>query len=145
VSAGPGGQTVWFQWTGVDELVDQFATLARDLTTDAAPEVEAAAQAAKSAIYAGYPSRTSDLKNHLAVVMHTDATRTEAVVINTSPHAAVFERGSQARHIAIGANRGSMPANPLFSSTMMRTRRALYTALVPHLVDQFGLTVTGVA
>jgi hypothetical protein len=143
--SGPGGQSVWFKWDGITELVDQFATLARDLTTDAAPEVEAAAQAAKAAIYAGYPTRTGDLKNHLAVVMHTDATRTEAVVINTSPHAAVFERGSQARHTAIGANRGSMPANPLFSATMIRWRRGLYTGPIPRVLADMGLTVNGTA
>jgi hypothetical protein len=134
---------VWFQWTGFQALVDQFATLARDLTTEAAPEVETAAQSAKSAIYSGYPTRTGDLKNHLAVVLHTDATRTEAVVINTSPHAAVFERGSQARHTAIGANRGSMPANPLFSATMMRWRRGLYTGPIPRVLETMGLTVHG--
>jgi hypothetical protein len=143
--SGPGGQTVWFQWTGFQELVDQFATLARDLTTDAAPEVETAAQSAKSAIYAGYPTRTGNLKDHLAVVLHTDATRTEAVVINTSPHAAVFERGSQARHTAIGANRGSMPANPLFSATMMRWRRGLYTGPIPRVLEHMGLKVDGAA
>lgn len=143
--SGPGGQSVWFQWTGFQELVDQFATLARDLTADAAPEVEGAAQAAKTAIYAGYPTRTGDLKNHLAVIVHTDATRTEAVVINTSPHAAVFEHGSQARHTAIGANRGSMPANPLFSATLIRARRGLYTGPIPRVLETMGLKVDGTA
>jgi hypothetical protein len=141
--SGPGGASVWFQWTGIQELVDQFATLAQDLTTAAAPEVDAAAQAAKQTIYAGYPTRTGDLKNHLAVVVHTDATRTEAVVINTSPHAAVFERGSQARHTAIGAYRGSMPANPLFSATLIRARRGLYAGPIPQVLEDVGLTVTG--
>ena len=143
--SGPGGQTVWFQWTGFTELVDQFATLARDLTTDAAPDVEAAAQAAKQTIYAGYPRRTGDLKDHLAVMLTTEGTRTKAVVINTSPHAAVFERGSQARHTAIGANRGSMPANPLFSATMIRARRSLYATPIPRVLEDMGLTVNGTA
>jgi hypothetical protein len=141
--SGPGGQSVWFKWTGLDEEIAQFATLARDLTASAAPEVETAAQAAKTAIYAGYPRRTGNLKDHLAVVLHTDATRTEAVVVNTSPHAAVFERGSQARHIAIGANRGSMPANPLFSATMIRWRRGLYSGPIPRVLTDMGLTVYG--
>jgi hypothetical protein len=141
--SGPGGASVWFQWTGLQELVDQFTTLAPDLTQAAAPAVETAAQTAKSAIYAGYPTRTGDLKNHLAVVMHTDATRTEGVVINTSRHAAVFERGSQARHIAIGANRGSMPANPIFSATLIRTRRGLYGGPIPQVLVDMGLTVNG--
>jgi hypothetical protein len=141
--SGPGGATVWFQWTGLQELVDQFTTLAPDLTQAAAPDVESAAQAAKAAIYSGYPTRTGDLKNHLAVIMTTDGTRTKAVVINTSPHAAVFERGSQARHTAIGANRGSMPANPLFSATMIRARRTLYATPIPQVLVDMGLTVNG--
>jgi hypothetical protein len=143
--SGPGGQSVWFKWDGITELVDQFATLAPDLTTNAAPDVEAAAQAAKAAIYAGYPRRTGDLKDHLAVIMTTEGTRTKAVVINTSPHAAVFERGSQARHTAIGANRGSMPANPLFSATMIRARRGLYATPIPRVLVDMGLKVDGTA
>jgi hypothetical protein len=143
--SGPGGATVWFQWTGFQELVDQFARLAQDLTASVAPEVEAAAQSARNTIYAGYPTRTGDLKDHLAVVVHTDATRTEAVVINTSAHAAVFERGSQARHTAIGAYRGSMPANPIFSATMIRTRRGIYAGPIPRVLQDMGLTVYGAA
>jgi hypothetical protein len=141
--SGPGGAAVWFQWTGLQELVAQVATLAPDLTEAAAPAVETAAQAAKNAIYAGYPTRTGDLRNHLTVVMGTEGTRTKAVVINTSPHAAVFEHGSQARHTAIGANRGSMPANPIFSATMIRARRSLYATPIPRVLVDMGLTVTG--
>ena len=143
--SGPGGAAVWFQWTGLQELVDQFATLAPDLTEAAAPAVGTAAQTAKNTIYAGYPTRTGNLRDHLAVVVHTDATRTEAVVVNTSPHAAVFERGSQARHTAIGANRGSMPANPIFSATMIRARRVLYAGPIPRVLADMGLTVQGSA
>jgi len=145
MSRGPGGASVWFQWTGVEELIAQFATLAPDLTTTAAPIVELSARVAKDTIYTCYPTRTGNLKKGLAVVVKTEATRTQATVVNKAPHAWLFERGSQARHNAIGANRGSMPPNPLFSSTMMRTRRALYTALIPHLLEEFGLTVTGLA
>ncbi len=145
MSRGPGGASVWFQWDGVQDLIEQFAALAPDLTIEAAPIVELAARAAKDVIYTGYPMRTGNLRKGLAVIVKTEATRTQTTVVNKAPHAWLFERGSQARHNAIGANRGSMPANPLFSSTMMRTRRALYTALVPLLEEHFGLTVTGVA
>jgi hypothetical protein len=143
--SGPGGASVWFQWTGVQELIAQFATLAPDLTTAATPIVELSARVAKDTIYTGYPTRTGNLKKGLAITEVNESTRMSCTVINKAPHAWLFERGSQARHNAIGANRGSMPANPLFSSTMMRTRRALYTALVPHLAEQFGLKIDGVA
>jgi hypothetical protein len=144
---------VWFQWDGVQELIEQFATLAPDLTDVAAPIVELAARVAKDVIYTGYPTGPGkpskgyyggNLKKGLAVIVKTEATRTSTTVVNKAPHAWLYERGSQARHYGDWP-RGSMPANPLFSSTMMRTRRALYTALVPHLVEQFGLTIHGVA
>jgi len=137
--------TVWFKWTGLQELIDQFTTLAQDLTQTAAPDVEAAANQAKATIYAGYPTRTGDLKDHLAVQLSTEGTRTRAVVINTSPHAVIFERGTQARHTALGAFRGSMPPNPLFSATMIRTRRTLYGGAVVRVLEVFGLKVTGSA
>ena len=145
MSRGPGGQSVWFQWDGVKELIEQFATLAPDLTTASAPIVELSVRVAKDTIYTGYPMRTGNLRKGLAVTVANETTRTQATVVNKAPHAWLFERGSQARHNAIGANRGSMPPNPLFSSTMMRTRRALYTALVPHLAEQFGLKIDGTA
>lgn len=142
MSRGPGGAAVWFQWDGVQELIAQFATLAPDLTDMAAPIVELAARTAKDVIYTGYPTRTGNLKKGLAVIVTTETTRTSTTVVNTAPHAWLFERGSEARHSSIRST-GRMPPNPLFSSTMMRTRRALYTALVPLLEDHFGLTVTG--
>jgi hypothetical protein len=79
------------------------------------------------------------------VVLVTEDTRTKAVVINTSPHAGIFERGSQARHTALGANRGSMPPNPIFSATMIRTRRGLYTGPIVRVLQVFGLRVSGSA
>ena len=94
---------VWFKWTGIDELIAQFATLAPDLTTTAAPSVEAAAQTAKDTIYAGYPTRTGNLKDHLAVVLTGESTRTKATVINTSPHAVLFETLDLLPHTAPSA------------------------------------------
>lgn len=132
-----------FKWTGLDELIAEFTTLPQDLTAAAAPTVEAAAEAARQTIRSGYPSRTGDLRDHLQVVTTRDDTGVKAVVINTSRHAAVFEQGSQARHTAIGANRGSMPANPIFTATMIRERRRLYATPIPRVLIDFGLKVVG--
>ena len=137
--------SVWFKWAGIDELVAQFRTLAPDLTDAATPDVETAAKSAKATIAAGYPVRTGNLKNSLAVLVAHGPASVKATVVNTSPHAAMFERGTQARHIAIGANRGSMPANPIFSATMVRTRRNLYPGPITRVLERFGLKVTGSA
>lgn len=136
---------VWFKWTGIDDLLAQFATLAPDLTDAATPDVDAAAEWAKDTIANGYPTRTGNLKDHLTVVTHHEDARVRSVVINTSPHAALFELGTQARHTAIGAYRGSMPANPIFSATMIRARRTLYARPIPRVMESFGLKVVGSA
>jgi hypothetical protein len=143
--SGPGGAAVWFEWTGVKELIEQFATLAPDLTTASTPIVELAARVAKDTIYTGYPTRTGNLKKGLTLTEVNESTRVACTVINKAPHAWLYERGSETRHSATHDNLGRMPPNPLFSSTMMRTRRALYTALVPHLAEQFGLKIDGTA
>ena len=143
--SGPGGASVWFRWEGLAELVEQLRTLTTDLTTTATPDVEAAARAAMATIVAGYPRRTGDLKDHMAVIMNHDNDRAKAVVINTSPHAVIYERGAQARHTALGAYRGSTPPHPIFSATMIRTRRTLYAQPIPNVLTRFGLKVFGSA
>ena len=143
--SGPGGGAVWFEWTGLTELIEQFRTLAEDLTRAATPDVEGAAHEAMATIKAGYPVRTGDLRDHLAVIVSEDDTRVHATVINTSPHAVMFERGTQARHTALGAYRGSTPPNPIFSATMVRTRRSLYAQTIPRVLAVFGLKVWGSA
>jgi hypothetical protein len=141
--SGPGGASVWFRWDGFAELIEQFRTLARDLTDAATPDVVGAAHEAKDTIYAGYPRRTGNLKDSLSVIVGTDENRTKATVINTSPHAVYFETGTNARRTAIGAPRGSTPPNPIFSATMIRARRNLYARPIPRVLQGFGLTVTG--
>jgi hypothetical protein len=133
------------KWTGLDEQYAQLASLVEDLTTDTAPEVERAATDAKTTIYNGYPKRTGNLRDGLIVQTRVDPSGgvVKAVVINTSPHAAMFERGTQARHNAIGANRGSMPANPIFSATLIRERRGLYDEAIPNVLKAHGVTVVG--
>ncbi len=131
------------KWIGLDDEYAQLATLPADLTTDTVPEVERAATNAEATIRAGYPVRTGSLRDGLTVQIRQEPMAVKAVVINTSPHAVIYERGTQARHTAIGANRGSMPADPIFSATLIRARRTLYDDAIPGVLTDHGLTVTG--
>jgi Bacteriophage HK97-gp10, putative tail-component len=141
--SGLGGQSVWFRWDGFADLIEQFRTLAHDLTEAATPDVVGAANAAKDTIRDGYPRRSGNLQDSLSVLVTTEDTRTKATVINTSPHAVYFERGTSARRTAIGAPRGSTPPNPIFSATMIRARRNLYAQPIPRVLRFFGLRVDG--
>lgn len=133
-----------FAFGGLEELKAALRTLPEDLTGEAGHLVEARGNSAAATIKAGYPSRTRDLIDKLTVEFTRSGLSARAVVSNTSKHALAFELGTQARHTALGANRGSMPANPLFSQTMRRERRGLNDDLADLLV-RHGLVVTGVA
>jgi hypothetical protein len=134
--------SVSFKWQGVAEQLAAFATLPEDLTAASSPEVHAATEAAAEAIRGAYPP--GQLRAGVQTVMNRDREKVFGVVINTSPLAALYEYGSQTvRHTASGANRGSMPAHPVFVPTMIRERRALLDGPIPAVMVDAGLKVTG--
>jgi hypothetical protein len=104
--------------------------------------VEARGNRAAATIKAGYPSRAGHMRNGVTVEHTRSPVGARSTVRNTDKDAAVFEVGSQARHTKLGANRGTMPANPLFSQTMRRERRGMHE---DHkaLLERLGLLVTG--
>jgi hypothetical protein len=63
-------------------------------------------------------------------------------VVNRSPHAWMFENGTQARHTAIGANRGAMPPGHVFIRIAIIKRKQMYAQL-RGLLERHGLKVTG--
>lgn len=128
-------------FTGLDELRAAMRELPETLTAEASHIIEAAANGAAADIKAAYPVRTGNLLDHLTVT-HFDQGRyvAAALVKNTSKHAWLVENGSQARHTAIGANRGSMPPAHVFVPRVMRARRRMYEELVA-LLERNGLTV----
>lgn len=111
-------------------------------TGEAAHIVEAHANSAAVTIRSGYPSRTGDLRDKLTVEHRRSAFGARSVVRNTSTHALPFEVGTQARHTSLGANRGSMPPNPIFTQTIRRERRAMFEDF-RTLLTRAGLIVTG--
>jgi len=144
--SGPGGASVWFRWQEVGELIQQFSTLATDLNNAAAPDVVDLAEEAKTIIYNGYPlGKTGGLRAGLKVKVFREQHRVRAQVLNTAPHSHLYEHGTEVRHADIGnvgPNRGKMPANPIFTQTMMRQRRRLHAGL-PLTLETFGLKAVG--
>jgi len=131
---------------GFEEQRRAFRTLPRDLAQ--ATQAEAAdpiAAAAAADIRAGYPRRTGALAAGVQVeTVATSPVQAAARVVNTHPLASVFEHGSQARHTALGANRGSMPAGNVFIRRMVRYRKEFWSRVGP-IMARAGLRVTGSA
>jgi hypothetical protein len=132
-----------FAFSGLDELKAALRTLPADLAGEASHIVEAAANAAEADIKAGYPVRTGDLRDHvLSQALSTGAFSAGIVVKNTSKLAYIAENGTQARHTALGANRGSMPPLHVFIPAVIKRRRVMYAQL-KDLCERKGIRVTG--
>lgn len=128
---------------GLAELKAQLRELPEALTTEGGHMVEARANSATATIKAGYPTRTGNLRDGMDVHHSRSRFGARSVVINTDKDAQVYEHGSQARHNRFGANRGSMPPDPIFTRTVIRQRRALYETDLVDLLTRNGLTVIG--
>ena len=129
-------------WTGLEELKADLRALPEALAGEGAHIVEGRANGATATIKRGYPTRTGELRDKLTVTHTRNRFGASSVVRNASKYADEFEHGTQARHTAIGANRGPMPANPLFTQTIMRERRGMYDDL-RDLLTRHGLQVSG--
>jgi hypothetical protein len=128
---------------GLTDLIEQLRNLPPELAGEAAPIVTGSADAAQAEVVAGYPSRTGELRSKVVVkAIAAGPLGTAVVVRNTSKLAYIFENGTQARHNALGANRGSMPAGHVFIPAMARHRRAMWEKL-KGVVTRAGLVVTG--
>lgn len=133
-----------FRFDGLADLYAALKTLPEDLARDAAPDVERFGEGAMSQIHNGYPSVTGHLREGLSLNISTEGARARVEVRNDSPHALLFERGTEVRHWTTGKSTGRAPANPIFTATMMRARRGLLTGPVPQLLVAYGMEVRGV-
>jgi len=128
---------------GLDELRRQLRTLPAELREEAQDIVRDAADTSAAAIKEKYPRRTGNLKNGVKVKrLGGSGAIAGAQVINTAPHAALFESGTQARHNQLGANRGAMPPGRVFIPIVVRNRRRMYQRLMAMLQRQ-GFQVSG--
>lgn len=135
-----------FVWNGLEELKAQLRSLPADLTGEASEIVRDTGAAAADEVRAGYPSRASDLRDHVTVTFTTSGYATGAVVKNTSKLAYIFENGTMARHYftrrGVRHLTGRMPPGHVFVPIMVRRRRAMYAQLA-DLLTRHGLTVSG--
>ncbi len=133
---------VSFTFDGLAELREELRRLPAELTGEAGHIIEAATNAATHEIKAGYPVRTGELRDHVEGSVVTSGFAVVGTVRNTSPLAYIFENGTQARHTALGADRGVMPPGHVFIPAIARERRRMYEDLKDLLV-RHGLEVSG--
>lgn len=131
-----------FQWQGLHELYEGLRQLPEDLTGEASHIIEAAKNGAEAEIKAGYPSRTGDLRDHLSSTLERSGFAVIGRIVNSSKLAWIFEHGTEARHNALGANRGTMPAGHVFIPIVQRKRRQMYEQL-KDVLRRAGLAVSG--
>jgi len=128
---------------GLAELKAQLRQLPADLASAGADRVQARADRATARITAGYPVHAGELRDGMTVVHTRSAFGAQSIVRNSSPHAAPFEVGTEARHTRTGWNRGAAPPNHLFTQIVMEERRALFDVDLRAVLTQAGLVVTG--
>ena len=133
-------------WSGLQELKAALRNLPTELAAEATGIVSGRAERAMRDIETSYPERTGNLRKGLRLGSGASVGRFGASTIlkNVSPHAWIFENGTQARHNDLGANRGAMPPGHIFIPIVIRQRRAMYHDLAA-LLERHGFTVSGVA
>lgn len=132
------------RFDGLEELRASLRRLPKELRDEARQIIVDAAQGAATEIRQKYPRRTGDLADKVEVQVLQSGSNfvAGAIVRNKSKLAFIFENGTQARHNALGANRGSMPPGHVFIPAMVRARRRMYERL-RELVKRKGLRVIG--
>jgi len=131
------------RWHGLDELKADLRRLPEELAQEGSAIIFAHADGAMAEIAAAYPTRTGNLRKGLRRTINAVGRwGAGALVKNVAKHAWIFEHGTQARHTAIGANRGAMPAGRVFIPIVMRWRRKMYAQLAA-LLERHGLRTSG--
>ena len=129
---------------GLQELRQALQKLPEELTREAAGIVEEAANDAKRQVYLSYPTKTGNLRKGLRVTQNAGRRfGTTAVLKSASPHASIFEFGTERRTTNKGANRGRMPEATeaeAFIPKAIRARRKMIRQLI-ELVRRAGFTV----
>jgi hypothetical protein len=134
-----------FVWEGLAELKEALRNLTGDLTGEASHLVEAAGNGATATIKGNYARVSGNLDDGVSVEFSRTGVSAGAVVTSKSPHAWMYEHGTQVRHTATGADRGAMPPAPpgrAFIPEMIRVRRRLLEQLA-DLLKRHGLLVSG--
>ena len=134
-------------WFGFKELRAALQALPAELAEEAAGIVSDAADDAVHDIVGSYPYRTGNLRKgvkrkDIKVGPYGPGVK----VMNTSPLADIYEKGSQVRHYYTVKGKkhltGRMPARPTFVPAVVKARRAMNRQLIA-LLQRSGAVVTG--
>lgn len=118
------------QLDGFNAMYDWLRTLPRNLTNQAQVLVDSSARAAALEIAAAYPRRSGNLARGVGVQWGARGKFVAASrVVNTAPHAFMFEQGTVSRKTSQGWDRGVMPAGHLFVPIVIRHRADLMVQL----------------
>lgn len=141
------------RFDGLAELREQLRNLPAELTAEASRLVEGTANGMAVEVRTEYGKHnvTGDLQSGV-VVTHTEGGKWSAgaIVKSTSPHAWLFDNGSQARHYfsnngekhETGKMWGRIPPTHVFGRAAGRARRQLNAKFIAML-ERAGLRVTG--
>jgi hypothetical protein len=131
---------------GLDELRAGLRKLPADLNRKARDRVIGAANGTASELGQAYDrSKVSgNMRRGIKVKVEETATTTTAEVRSTSPHAHLWEFGTQVRRTQQGFNRGAAPAHhdQGIVGIAQRRRRGLNAGLA-DIVREAGFEVTG--
>lgn len=134
------------RFDGLQELRADLRRLPKELRDEAEEIVFDSAEDAAREIRAGYEAhrRSGELAEKVEVqqLKGEGTAFAGALVQNKSKLAFIFENGTQARHTAIGANRGAMPPGHVFVPAVIKARKSMYNRL-RELLRTKGLKVTG--
>lgn len=131
---------------GLSELRAALRQLPAGLAKDGADRVEAATERARAALVRTYPhGDTGKLRAGVRSKIERSGVAVVGTVISSSPHAHLWEFGTQNRHTRQGWNRGRSPSHHRegLVPIAQRERRAMNGELV-DIVRQAGFEVSGV-
>ena len=120
------------KFDGLEELRASLRRLPKDLRDDAEAIVFESAEAAEKEIREAYEKHrvSGELADKLSVQqLKGGSAFAGALIQNKSKLAFIFENGTQARHNAIGANRGAMPPAHAFVPKVIKWRKIMYQKL----------------
>jgi hypothetical protein len=132
-------------WTGLAEFQEALKNLPDELTGDARAIVAKHAEAAVTAIKAGYPASEETLANRVTLTETSSANDRFGInflIKNTDKRATWFEWGTMVRKTAKGWKRGAMKPGHVFVPGAIHARAAMTDELIA-LVRAAGFTVTG--
>jgi hypothetical protein len=144
-------------FTGIREAQAELRAQPQALAKATQGLANRVARDARAAIKQRYPKWSGNLRDGLIIRRGSGAGKTvaSAYVINTAPHAHIFEHGTVARRYFYGRDklgrlywehpdRGQMPAGNVFIPTMVRYRWIFFES-VKEIMQAAGITVTGEA